>query len=185
MIHPASLFPSTPPKPSSFSASPARKQLGDFCPAVSQLLVGLVDDSVLLLGPRGLLDLWIQVVVPALAALLADASLQVLGDHRPALGSVLLDQLDHLWCLREKQKVQSQQEEEEQREKEVSSRGWGRGKGKGKDGVTAGNRGRSKGKDMIGRGREKTQKNRNYFNSLKFAHNSWFLFNQWTGSTCW
>lgn len=156
MIHPASLFPPTAPKPSSFSASPARKQLGDFCPAVSQLLVSLVDNSVLLLGPRGLLDLWVQVVVPALTALLADASLQVLGDHRPALGSVLLDQLDHLWCLREKQKVQSQQEEEEQREKEVNSRGWAWGKRK--DGVITGNRGRSKGKDMIGRGREKTQK---------------------------
>lgn len=56
----------------------------------------LVDDPVLLLGPGGLLHLWVQVVVPALAALLADTTLQVLGDHRPALGAVLLNQLDHL-----------------------------------------------------------------------------------------
>lgn len=56
----------------------------------------LVDDPVLLLGPGGLLHLWVQVVVPAFAALLADATLQVLGDHRPALGAVLLNQLDHL-----------------------------------------------------------------------------------------
>lgn len=56
----------------------------------------LVDDAVLLLGPRCLLHLRVEVVVPALAALLADAALEVLGDHRPALGTVLLDQLDHL-----------------------------------------------------------------------------------------
>lgn len=56
----------------------------------------LVDDPVLLLGPRCLLHLWVEVVVPAFAALLADTTLEVLGDHRPALGSVLLDQLDHL-----------------------------------------------------------------------------------------
>lgn len=56
----------------------------------------LVDDPVLFLGPRRLLHLRVQVVVPAFAALLANPTLQVLGDHRPALGSVLLDQLDHL-----------------------------------------------------------------------------------------
>lgn len=78
------------------SLLPAGEQLSDFGPAVSQLLVGLVDDPVLFLGPRGLLHLRVEVVVPALAALLADAPLQVLGDDRPALGSVLLHQLDHL-----------------------------------------------------------------------------------------
>lgn len=56
----------------------------------------LVDDPVLFFGPWRLLHLRVQVVVPALAALLADTTLQVLGDHRPALCSVLLDQLDHL-----------------------------------------------------------------------------------------
>lgn len=81
------------------SASPAREQLSDFGPAVAQLLVCLVDDSVLLLGPRSLLHLWVQVVVPALAALLADTPLQVLGYHRPALGSILLNQLYHLGCM--------------------------------------------------------------------------------------
>lgn len=82
-------------------SSPAREQLCDFSPAVSQFLVRLVDDPVLFLGPRRLLHLRVEVVVPALAALLADTTLQVLGDHRPALRSVLLDQLDHLgrWAL--------------------------------------------------------------------------------------
>lgn len=68
----------------------------------------LVDDAVLLLGPGRLLHLRVEVVVPALAALLADAALQVLGDHRPALGAVLLDQLDHLLVVTE------EEEEEEE-----------------------------------------------------------------------
>ena len=34
--------------------------------------------------------------MPALAALLADAPLQVLGDNGPALGSILLDQFNDL-----------------------------------------------------------------------------------------
>lgn len=77
-------------------SSPPWEQLCYFSPAVSQFLMCLVDDPVLLLGPGCLLHLWVQVVVPAFAALLADTTLQVLGDHRPALGAVLLHQLDHL-----------------------------------------------------------------------------------------
>lgn len=58
--------------------------------------MGLVDDEVLLLGPGGLLDLGVEVVVPTFAALLADAALQVLGDHRPALRAILVHELDDL-----------------------------------------------------------------------------------------
>lgn len=112
VIHLASLFSSTFLF-SSISASPAGEQLCDFGPAVAQLLVRLVDDAVLLLSPRGLLHLRVQVVVPALAALLANSPLQVLGDHRPALGSILLHQLDHLgWpclCVRGGEKEESQE----------------------------------------------------------------------------
>ena len=64
--------------------------------------MGLVDDPVLLLGPGALLHLGVQVVVPALPALLADAALEVLGDHRPALRPVLMDQVDHLGTGEEK-----------------------------------------------------------------------------------
>lgn len=62
--------------------------------------------------------------MPPLAALLADTTLQVLGDHRPALGSVLLDQLDHL----------------ARRKQERST-----GRVKKKEGATTGRRGREAG----------------------------------------
>lgn len=77
-------------------ALPSGEQLGNLRPAVAQSFVGLVDDAVLLLGPRGLLHLGVQVVVPPLAALLADSALEVLGDHGPALGAVLVDQINDL-----------------------------------------------------------------------------------------
>lgn len=56
-------------------SSPPWEQLCNFSPAVSQFLMCLVDDPVLLLGPGCLLHLWVQVVVPAFAALLADTTL--------------------------------------------------------------------------------------------------------------
>lgn len=59
---------------------PPREELGDLCPAVAQPFVGLVDDSVLLLSPRRLLDLRVEVIVPSLTALLPNPSLEVLGD---------------------------------------------------------------------------------------------------------
>ena len=60
---------------------PAGQQFGDVGPAVSQQPVGLTDDAVLLWRPAALLHRWVQVVVPALAALLADTPLKVLGYH--------------------------------------------------------------------------------------------------------
>lgn len=75
---------------------PSGKQFGDFCPAVAKAFVCLIDDAVLLLCPGGLLHLWVKVVVPALTALLANAALQMLGNDRPPLGPIFVDQLNHL-----------------------------------------------------------------------------------------
>lgn len=77
-------------------AVPSRKEFGDLCPAVAEPFVGLIDDSVLFLSPRRLLDFWVEVIVPSFAALLPDPSLEVLGNDRPAFGAVLLDQGDDL-----------------------------------------------------------------------------------------
>lgn len=49
---------------------PPRQQLGDLRPTIPQDLVGLKNDAILLLCPRGLLHLWVQVVMPAFPALL-------------------------------------------------------------------------------------------------------------------
>ena len=43
---------------------PSRQVLGDLGPAVPELLVQLVDEAVLLLRPRRLLNVGVQVVVP-------------------------------------------------------------------------------------------------------------------------
>lgn len=76
--------------------SPSRKQFGDLSPAVAQHAVSLVDDEIFLWSPGRLLDVWIEVVVPALSALLPKTALQVLGHHRPLLVAVLLHELNHL-----------------------------------------------------------------------------------------
>lgn len=59
------------------------------------LPVRLNDDLILLLGPFVLADVGVEVVVPALSALLADPSGQVFGHEAPILGPVALDQLEH------------------------------------------------------------------------------------------
>lgn len=58
--------------------------------------MSLVDDEIFVWGPGRLLDVWIEVVVPALSALLPETALQVLGHHRPLLVAVLLHELNHL-----------------------------------------------------------------------------------------
>lgn len=77
-------------------SSPPWQHLGNLGPAVAEHLVGLTDDAVLLLSPAGLLHLGVEVVVPALTALLPQPALQVLGNQCPLLRAVLLDQLDDL-----------------------------------------------------------------------------------------
>mmetsp|Transcript_23593 Transcript_23593/g.52987 ORF Transcript_23593/g.52987 Transcript_23593/m.52987 type:complete len:231 (+) Transcript_23593:851-1543(+) len=75
----------------------AGQALGDLGPLIAQFLVRFGHDPLLLLCPVGLVDMRVEVVVPALAALLAraarDAVLlgEVLGDKGPALGAVLGD----------------------------------------------------------------------------------------------
>lgn len=81
---------------------PSRKNLGDLCPAVAEAFVGLVDDSVLLLSPGGLLHLWVKVVVPPFTALLSNPPLEVFGDHRPTLGAILVYQVNNLHKYRQR-----------------------------------------------------------------------------------
>ena len=80
---------------------PPRQQLGDFRPLVAEDLVRLVDDRVLVLRPGALLDLRVEVVVPALAALLADAALEMARYKRPFLRAVLVHEFDDLLVLLE------------------------------------------------------------------------------------
>lgn len=95
-IHPQGSHPAWPPPQASRGSSPPRQHLGNLGPAVAQHLVGLPDDTVLFLGPAGLLHLGIEVVVPALTALLPQPALQVLGNQRPLLRAILLNQLNDL-----------------------------------------------------------------------------------------
>ena len=55
--------------------------------------------SYLFLGPSGLLYLRVEMVVPALATLLPNTPLQVLGYEGPAFRPILLHQLYHLLVL--------------------------------------------------------------------------------------
>ena len=66
---------------------------------VPPLLVRAVDDSVFLFSPRGLLDFRIEVIVPTFTTLLTDAALQMLGDQRPSLWTVLPNQLDDVFVF--------------------------------------------------------------------------------------
>ena len=81
---------------------PAFQHFGDLSPLVGHLPVHHEQDPLFLFGPVHFLDFGIEVVVPSLSALLADALRQVLGDHGPLLGADLFDELDQdevlLWC---------------------------------------------------------------------------------------
>ena len=54
--------------------SPARQKLCYLRPLVTILLVGLNDSVILFFSPLVLLDIWVQMVVPSLTALLADST---------------------------------------------------------------------------------------------------------------
>lgn len=75
---------------------PSREQLCNLRPAVSQYAVSLVDDEVLLRGPRRFLHTRIEMVVPALSALLSQPAFQVLGHHRPLFVAVAVHKLYNL-----------------------------------------------------------------------------------------
>lgn len=82
-------------------SSPSREVLCYFCPAVTQLLVKLIDKPVLILRPGGLLDVRIEMVVPPLPTLLPSTTFEVFRNQSPAFGSILLDQLKYLFVFLE------------------------------------------------------------------------------------
>lgn len=73
--------------------SPARQQFRNVRPTVSQQAVRLAHNAVLLQSPAALFYCWVQVVVPALAALLPISGVQVFGNERPALSAIPLNKL--------------------------------------------------------------------------------------------
>ena len=75
------------------------KELGNLGPLVAKALVMGDDETVFLLAPGHLADGRIEVVVPTLAALLADAAGKLGGDLAPAFGAVSLDEAHDLDVL--------------------------------------------------------------------------------------
>jgi hypothetical protein len=72
------------------------KHLGYLSPLIAVVAVHQIEDPFFLSAPADLLDLRVQVVVPALTALLSDPSWEVLSDQSPLLGTVLVDKVkDH------------------------------------------------------------------------------------------
>ena len=71
---------------------PADEHLGHLCPFVAVSGVGEEEDPLFVVHPFLLADAGVEVVMPALPALLAQAALDGLGDEGPPLGAVLLDQ---------------------------------------------------------------------------------------------
>ena len=71
--------------------SPAFQELGNLCPLVLILPVRNEENELLLLGPVVFLYPWVQVVVPALPALLANPTRQEVSDVGPLLGTSLMD----------------------------------------------------------------------------------------------
>jgi len=74
----------------------ALKVIGHFGPLVGLGLVAQEQYPLLILAPRDLADLRIQVVVPAFPTLLSDSSRQMLRNEASLLRSVLLDQIGDL-----------------------------------------------------------------------------------------
>ena len=72
---------------------PSRESLCDFAPAVAVLLMHGKDQSVFLLRPLLLPDVGIQMIVPPLSALLANAPRESCSDGTPVLSIVLFDHL--------------------------------------------------------------------------------------------
>lgn len=77
-------------------SSPPWQHLGNLSPAVAQHFMGLADYAIFLLCPAGFFHLGVEVIMPALAALLPQPALQVLGNQRPLFCAILLDQLNDL-----------------------------------------------------------------------------------------
>jgi len=74
--------------------SAAREKLRDFRPSVAVLQVQVQNLLVFFFSPPVLLDVGVQMVVPSLAALLADASFEVVGNLTPVLCAMQVHLLD-------------------------------------------------------------------------------------------
>lgn len=81
---------------------PSREQFCDLSPAIAKQAVSLIDDEVLLSRPRRLLNAGIEVVVPALSALLPQSAFQVLGYQRPLFVAIKIHKLYNLEDKKEK-----------------------------------------------------------------------------------
>lgn len=86
---------------------PSREQFCDLSPAIAKQAVSLIDDEVLLSRPRRLLNAGIEVVVPALSALLPQSAFQVLGYQRPLFVAIKIHKLYNLEDKKEKKKKRS------------------------------------------------------------------------------
>lgn len=75
--------------------SPAGQHLGHFCPLAAVRSVSQEENPLLMQHPFNFEDVGVEVVVPSLAALLAQTALDELSDEGPALRPVLLNQLAH------------------------------------------------------------------------------------------
>ena len=54
--------------------SPSREEFGDLSPLVAEVLMSFDNRLVFLFRPLASLDIWVQVVVPSLSALLPNAA---------------------------------------------------------------------------------------------------------------
>ena len=70
------------------------KNFGDFSPLIVNDSVHEEQNPLFLLAPGDLLNHGVQVVVPALTALLADAIREMLCNQRPLLRAIALDELE-------------------------------------------------------------------------------------------
>jgi hypothetical protein len=75
--------------------SSAGKKLRDVAPLVAVLGMCGQDDLVLVSGPRGLANGWVEVIMPPLATLLADTTGKIRGNLGPLAWAELLHMLAH------------------------------------------------------------------------------------------
>jgi len=71
------------------------KELGDVRPLVAILLVSFQDDVILMLSPRRLADLWVQMIVPSLTAIFPNPPCQQSCALGPLCGTILHHMLCH------------------------------------------------------------------------------------------
>ena len=72
---------------------PAIHLLGNVAPSIAMLDVHLDDLDIFLPGPLLLGNVWVQVVVPSLSALLANSAWQALGNVGPIVSAIANDDL--------------------------------------------------------------------------------------------